>query len=772
MSLLGGTLPEFSGKDWSSYEDRLGFYFEANDIALDAVSKRRAILLSVVGTETYTLLRSLAAPKAPADLTYKELCVLLSSHFEPKPNAILQRYSFYSAYRKQGQSVKDFVAELKELARNCDFGKTREGVNLSEQLILDENLRDRLVCGVADPAIQRRLLGETDLGFEKAFQIPLAMESAAANTTQLRSTGSDPTLHRADVHKVTTHRQTPRRAKQVTPIQGRACFRCGKTTHLQSECRFKNAECRFCKKIGHIESNCFTKKKTGRNHTNQMTTGAPSERQIVTPPSSSGAMYTLYTVKGPRPDPITTSLKVDGKLLPMEVDTGATLSIISEETWRRQWSPPRPRLEGTQDTLRTYTGQCVKISGIADVTVEGNNGERHILPLMVVPGNGPSLLGRNWLSVLRLDWSTIHHVDTSSATDEQHPQLQALLQKYEAAFKDSHQTVKIDAAKIYVEEDATPKYFKARPLPYVMRDMVDTELDRLLADDVIEPVQYSDWAAPVVPVMKADKTVRLCGDYKLTVNQVAKLDRYPIPKIEDLYAQLGNGTSYTRLDMRHAYEQIELHPDSRKYVTINTPRGLFTYKRLPYGVSSAPGIYQRVMDSLLKGIKNTMVYLDDILVTGKDDEEHLQALDQVMRRLVDAGFCLKKTKCLFMNKEVEYLGHRIDAKGIHPSGNALEAVRDAPAPTNVTELRSYLGMVNHYSRFVPNLSTIMAPLHGLLKRESKWHWDKAHQEAFARSKESLISPQVMCHFDSTKPIVLTCDASPYGVGAVLAHVME
>ena len=101
-----------------------------------------------------------------------------------------------------------------------------------------------------------------------------------------------------------------------------------------------------------------------------------------------------------------------------------------------------------------------------------------------------------------------------------------------------------------------------------MRDMVDKELDRLLAEDIIEPVQYSDWAAPVVPVMKADKMVRLCGDYKLTVNQVANMDRYPLPRIEDLYAQLGNGTTYTKLDMRHAYEQIELHPESRNYVTI------------------------------------------------------------------------------------------------------------------------------------------------------------------------------------------------------------
>ena len=200
------------------------------------------------------------------------------------------------------------------------------------------------------------------------------------------------------------------------------------------------------------------------------------------------------------------------------------------------------------------------------------------------------------------------------------------------------------------------------------------------------------------------------------MNQVAKLDRYPIPRIEDLYAQLGNGTTYTKLDMRHAYEHIQLYPDSRKYVTINTPRGLFTYKRLPYGVSSARGIFQRFMDSLLKGIPNTMVYLDDVLVTGPTEDEHLQTLDRVLERLVQAGFRLKETKCQLLSDEVDYLGHRIDAEGIHPSGEALSAVRDAPGPTNITELRSYLGMVNHYGRFLPNL----AGMHQVLKKDTKW----------------------------------------------------
>ena len=118
------------------------------------------------------------------------------------------------------------------------------------------------------------------------------------------------------------------------------------------------------------------------------------------------------------------------------------------------------------------------------------------------------------------------------------------------------------------------------------------------------------------------------------------------------------------------------------------------------------------------------------------------------------------------------MGHQIDAEGIHPSGETLSAVRDAPAPTNITELRSYLGMMNHYGRFVPNLATMLAPMHQLLKKDTKWYWRKTQQEAFNKTKEMLRSPQVMTHFDSSKPLVLTCDISPYGIGSVLAHVME
>ena len=221
---------------------------------------------------------------------------------------------------------------------------------------------------------------------------------------------------------------------------------------------------------------------------------------------------------------------------------------------------------------------------------------------------------------------------------------------------------------------------------------MEAELERLQSQGIIEPVQFSDWAAPIVPVPKSDGNIRICGDYKVTINRAAKLDKYPIPRINDLFASLAGGKTFSKLDLSHAYQQIQLDEESRQYVTINTHRGLFRYNRLPFGVSSAPSIFQRVMETLLQGIPGVCVYLDDILITGHTEAEHLENLTEVLRRLAKGGMRLKKNKCAFMLDSVDYLGHTISADGLRTSEAKIKGIVNAPTPQNVSELRSFLGL--------------------------------------------------------------------------------
>ena len=241
--------------------------------------------------------------------------------------------------------------------------------------------------------------------------------------------------------------------------------------------------------------------------------------------------------------------------------------------------------------------------------------------------------------------------------------------------------------------------------------------------------------------------------------------------MEDLFAQLNGGQHFTKLDMSHAYQQLVLEEESRKYVTVNTHKGLFTYTRLPFGVASSPGIFQRTMEGILGGIPNMAIYLDDILISGPNDQKHLEHLEEVLRRLENSGLRLKRSKCEFMGKEVAFLGHKINASGLRPLTDKMEAIAGAPQPQNVSELKAYLGLLNYYHRFLPKLSTLLAPLHILLKKEEKWSWGSRQQKAFEESKELLQSCSVLVHYDGNKPLILACDASPYGVGAVLSHLM-
>ena len=325
-------------------------------------------------------------------------------------------------------------------------------------------------------------------------------------------------------------------------------------------------------------------------------------------------------------------------------------------------------------------------------------------------------------------------------------------------------------AKIHINPDVVPRFCKARTVPYALRARVEDELERLVELGVIEPVQFADWAAPIVPVLKSDKSsIRICGDFKITINRATKLDQYPIPKIKDLFAKLSGGKMFTKLDLSQAYQQVRLDAASKELVVINTHRGLFRYNRLPFGVSSAPGIFQRMMENLLRGIDKVVVYLDDILITGTTEEDHLSTLEKVLKRLQDAGLRLKRNKCKFMVPSVSYLGYQIDAEGLHPLPEKVAAVQSAPVPKSVTELKSFLGLLTYYSKFLPNLSTTLSPLYELLKSSTKWLWSRRHSEAFQTAKNLLTSSKLLVHFDPARELMLSCDASAYGIGAVLSH---
>ena len=325
-------------------------------------------------------------------------------------------------------------------------------------------------------------------------------------------------------------------------------------------------------------------------------------------------------------------------------------------------------------------------------------------------------------------------------------------------------------AKMILKEGAQPVFLKARPIPYSLREKVEKELDRLQKDGVISRVDWSDWATPIVVVPKPNGTIRLCGDFKMTINPVLKVDQYPLPKMDDIFAALGKGALFSKIDLQWAYLQMELDEESRGLLTVNTHKGLFQFNRMAFGVASAPAIWQRTMDTILQGIPNVQCFLDDIVVAGGNMEEHLHLLETVFKRLEQYGLTINKKKSVFFRRQIEFCGHVIDAQGLHKTTEKIQAIVESPKPMNVSQLRSFLGMVNYYRKFLPNLSTKLAPLHALLQKDVKWSWTKACEEAWKMVKDMVTADTVLAHFDPSLPMTLACDASSYGLGAVLSHI--
>ncbi|XP_055714344.1 uncharacterized protein K02A2.6-like [Phlebotomus papatasi] len=305
--------------------------------------------------------------------------------------------------------------------------------------------------------------------------------------------------------------------------------------------------------------------------------------------------------------------------------------------------------------------------------------------------------------------------------------------------------------------------------PIALLSKVEEKLDELLKADIIDPVRgHSDWVSPIVVIAKDNGDIRLCVDMR-QVNKAVKRENHLMPMFEDFLPRLRSAKIFSRLDVKNAFHQIELDPSCRHITTFITHKGMYRYKRLMFGISCAPEIFQKTMEQILSKCVNALNYIDDIVVFGATIEEHDDALRGVIKAFKEYDVLLNQGKCHFRVKQLEFLGHMISEKGIRPTESKIEAVQKFRAPQSKEEVRSFLGLVTYVSRFLPDCATITFPLRELCCSKEVFKWEKNHEEAFKTLKAMIADSQTLSYFNNNRVTQVVADASPVALGAVLVQ---
>jgi hypothetical protein len=324
----------------------------------------------------------------------------------------------------------------------------------------------------------------------------------------------------------------------------------------------------------------------------------------------------------------------------------------------------------------------------------------------------------------------------------------------------------VDPMPIDLIPGEAPRTYNPRRLSPAMQQVVAREVEELLKAGVIVP-SSSRFASPTVLVKKKDGGRRLCVDYR-GLNRCTIDMKFPLPHTKTILERMAGRRIFATLDLRQGFHQIPLEQEARHLTAFSTPEGLYEYRRVPFGLKNSPSFFQQTMSRVLGGLGGCcQVFIDDIVVFGDDQQSFIRNLVRVFDRLRQHQFRLKASKCRFGLSKVEYLGHMVSGEGIELSESKRSAIRNVREPSDVGQLRAFLGLANYFREFIPSYATMARPLTRLCSPKTRFTWSEVERTAFNEIKAAIISAPMLAHLDYDHEVVLRCDASLAGVGGVL-----
>lgn len=709
--------------EWKRFRQEFEIYLMA--AALDVKSKRSvALLLNIMGREALQIYNSFS-PTGTEKL--ESILQKFEEHFTPKKNVIFERFKFNQILQKRGQKFEDYIIELKNAVKTCEY---------KDQV--DELVRDRVVIGITCKSLQERMLRESKLTLTMACDMCKAAESTATQVQVIN--GSENTAE--PVQAVFTMKN---------------CKRCG-TKHPINKCPAFQQKCEKCHKFNHFAKVCRTKIKKNWNHKKIHQLEARENASSVVESTPDESLY-VYSVTSEKTKQWTKILQVENKEITFKVDTGAETSILPLSLYKELNTPDNSLMQ-TDVVLVAYGGQEIKPIGLAKLNCS-LEGKTHKIDFYVVDMKATPLFGFTAIMQIGL----IQNIDCTGVDKAIFANKNVVQQRYKDLFEGLGEYPK--EYKISVRSDVTPSIQPARCVPLAIHDKLKSKLDEMELQGIIQKVNKpTDWVNSLVIVVKKNGDLRLCID-PVRLNSAIKREHYPIPTADNIAARLSGMKYFTVMDMKDGYLQVKLSQASSDLTTFNTPFGRYKFCRLAFGLSSAPEVYMRMNNEIFGDLPGIGIYFDDIIISGSTLLEHDRNLLNVLERARQNNIKFNINKMQFRQSTVKYMGQVFSQKGISPDQNFVQAVTESKVPENKTELLRVLGMAKYLAKFIPNMSKLTAPLRELTRENVPWTWSTIHENSLKNLKQAIVQAPVLKYFNPNEEVIIQCDASKDGLGACI-----
>ena len=720
----------------------------------------------------------------PAD-EYTKFIRKLDKHFLPKKNKDYARFQLGNLQQEEDESLAKYFARVREIAKKCEYH--------------DENdaIRDHLIKTMRNRRIRVKAI-------RQGWSLQEILDEAAIDeeTNQQASEMEKKISHEEKDVKRIEETPTPkpcgrcgRKHTQKCPAFGATCTACGKRNHYANVCKsnpqekkgFRPQQTRYPKdsrtrrdqrgRRNHRRSN----NRNGKIH--QVSGHEEIDRKSDSSDTSSDDCFIhhLKIHKASQSIQKTCTILINGIETTVEPDTGADTNIMDEYQFRKlQTERPEMALEESKIKLKALTHD-LPIMGECTVKIENQTRETEAT-IVVVQGKIDSLplLGRpslDELGMLKID-ETGRLKEPNKAVkkiENENPELEKILNRYKNLFEGVGKATR-DGQEIQIhlpmKEDAIPTAQKPRRVPYHLIEPLRDRIEEFIKNDIMEKVPDHEaitWCSPIVvqPKPKNPKDIRVSLDLRLLNKSMLRTRNVQAPITEDFVTVFRDCKIFSKLDLNHGYHQFCLDPESRKTMTFSTPWGNYRYKRLAFGGVNSQDLFDAEISKIISGIPKVLNNRDDIMIGGRDWDEHNKSLAQLLQRLEDHNLTLRREKCEFGKASIDFHGHLFTQEGLKPSPTKIQAVNNCAPPASKEELVSFLQMVAYLSRYIRNFSSRCEPLRKLTKINAKFEWSTEQETAFKDLKAAITAAPVLIPYHSEHETLVICDGSPEGLGGGL-----